>query len=378
MLAMFNTKNAALYSMPEIRSVKLVKTDCVGNATIIAYYGSAAEGAAVEDEIAANLAELGPYLLAPPISTVGAVLFAPAPRAPTSTYYRLIDITYTNETGLLDYTTKIGANILNGLAGLNFLKFVKLGNGTAAGTFTGTLIQGLASSAIEVPTSGLAPYLVEVTGAREGPVVWTMGPDRPCSPQYGSWNPASVSICPARNALIPDADTPTISNCVSACCAQKDQCESSDQSGCSDPCKVAQVQGEDLCEETDAWYESQCSASGGSWQIDSEISERKCSDIQSETQTGLMLIMALMSMMGDGGDEQEHRLQDDDPAAMLEFLVMMRTIRAQAKLGKYCCQGYSAAVLTCEASDLPLVVRSLPCFTASACLTAPLAHAPLA
>ena len=112
------------------------------------------------------------------------------------------------------------------------------------------------------------------------------------------------TLCPAENPLQPDVVTPETFNCVGGCCTQKDACQALQWDptveGCSEVCReemiLAQSQGIDICAEVDAKTQDACGTAGGAWVLNEDMSNKQCSELQSEMHAMLTTIVAFASM----------------------------------------------------------------------------------
>jgi hypothetical protein len=108
----------------------------------------------------------------------------------------------------------------------------------------------------------------------------------------------------------------------------------------------------DLCDEVDAQSEDACGTSGGAWTLNEDVSNKTCSQLQSEMHATMIRFAAFSSMGEDG--------QPLDPAPDMSSMFIMFTGMYRAEVGEVCCDGYAAANLTCVAEDLPIIVSAPP------------------
>jgi hypothetical protein len=184
-----------------------------------------------------------------------------------------------------------------------------------------------------------------------GPEDWAPSPgpeDWAPSPGPEDW----TTICPAANPLLPTVVTPNTFACAGACCAERDSQTGIVSAICVEEQQLADAQGADICAAIDALSEAACGGEGGVWALNEGMSNKECSALESELQALLTVYASMMSTGEDG--------QPLDPAPDVSALLNMVADTYRAEVGEVCCDGYSAADLTCTAEDLQNLVSPPP------------------
>ena len=161
-------------------------------------------------------------------------------------------------------------------------------------------------------------------------------------------------LCPTENALKPDVVTPEIFACKGACCAEIIHHGEPVSDTCKTELQVAHSQGKDLCDAVDAESGSVCSTSGGTWAVDQDKSNKKCSDVADETTESMVVMAAFASLASDSSSSSGGEALD------LNYAFSMISATKRAEVGEACCDGYVAAEMMCTADDLPVFVSSPP------------------